>query len=98
MYLNFRGSIKFHQVKNLYMVNQFPYTVFKHPFIDGVDDGELIWMHRYSHIMISNEVPNRFELLSEVFLPVELADRVGGERNKIRGYPKEKDLMLEIEP
>ena len=65
------------------MVNEFSAAVFPYSVIYSIDEGELIRMHRYPYIITFNEIPDHFELFSEMFLPIKPADGMRGKRNKV---------------
>jgi hypothetical protein len=54
-------------------------------------------MHRYPDVVAPDIFSDFLESVSEETLPVERADRVRGERHKVRGYPEEEYVVRNIE-
>jgi hypothetical protein len=80
------------------VIDQFSKAGFEDFHARRVDESELIRMHRDSNMMIFDEISDPSELSSEMFLPVELADRMRSKRDNIRSDSEKQYLLLDVEP
>lgn len=64
----------------------------------GIYDSELAWMHGDTYIIIPYVITDFGKFFSEIGKPINLADRMRGERNQIRSNPKEQDVVRHIIP
>lgn len=79
------------------MIQKFLLTSFEDPQLRGVDQGELIRMHGYPHVIPLHQIADPSQLRFKMILPVKPANRMRGEGNQVRGDPEKQDIMLMIE-
>ena len=93
MNLDFRTSVKIHEIQNLGVILKFCDAVIYNLPLRGIEQDELIGMHRHSHVVSSYLLPDIFKVTPEEFYPIGLADWMGSERDQIRGDSEEENVF-----
>jgi hypothetical protein len=96
MYLYLMCCIQMHQVQNLGMITKFMNTATEYLMIRGIDEGELVRMHRDTYLMRGDNITQGRKGILEMGLPWKSTDRMGGKGDKIRGDTKKQEIMGHI--
>jgi len=94
--LDFCGTIEPHQVQEVGMVPELSDAPLDNPGIWGIENDELVRVHRDTDAVFSDEIPDLSQVIAEMLLPGNRADRVGCERDQIGRDPEEEDLMVVV--